>query len=95
MSRKVTPLTPAEVLALPAMPSVQQAFASLNVGESLGYELIKNDEFPIEVLRFGRTLRVRKADLLDFLRLAEAANDDAPGCEPGAVSAQPPEGAAA
>ena len=88
-------LTPAQVLALPAMPSAGQAFAALNIGETLGYELIKNNEFPIEVIRFGRAFRVRKADLVAFLRLTEAVNDDAPGCEPGAESARLPEVAAA
>ncbi|GAA2789847.1 hypothetical protein [Streptomyces showdoensis] len=95
MSRKIAALSPAQVLALPAMPSVQQAFGALNIGEALGYELIKNDEFPVEVLSFGRAFRVRKADLLAFLRLTEAANDAAPGSQPGAESAQAPEGAAA
>ncbi|MFH9957341.1 hypothetical protein ACH4OX_24450 [Streptomyces roseolus] len=89
------PLSPAEVLALPAMPDVLSAFAALNIGRTLGYELIRADEFPIEVIRMGRALRVRKADLVAFLRVAEPAHDDAPGCEPGAESVRLPEGAAA
>lgn len=65
------PLTPAQVAELPAMPTVQQAFAALNVGTTLGYELIKQDEFPIEVVRLGRAFRVRKADLLAYLGLVD------------------------
>lgn len=95
MSRKIVPLTPAQVLALPAMPTAQQAFAAINVSEELGYELIKAGDFPVEVVRFGRVIRVRKADLLSFLHVTEPAIDDAPGCEPGAESVQLPEGAAA
>lgn len=93
------PLSPEQVRDLPAMPTALQAFAALNIGDTLGYELIKDGTFPIEVLRFGRALRVRKADLLRFLGLAEttaaevqsaaATNDDAPGVQPGAPVEQP------
>ncbi|CAL9301046.1 MULTISPECIES: DNA-binding protein [Streptomyces] len=93
------PMTLAEVVALPAMPSAREAFAALNIGETLGYQLISDDEFPIEVLRFGRSFRVRKADLLTYLGLAEfvaaevqsaaATTHDAPGVQPGAPTEQP------
>ncbi|MCP8711246.1 helix-turn-helix domain-containing protein [Streptomyces sp. AC04842] len=93
------PLTPAEVAALPAMPTALQAFAALNIGETLGYELIKQGQFPIEVLRFGRAFRVRKSELLAYLGLPElvaaevqsaaATNSDAPGVQPGAPVEQP------
>ncbi|MBJ6633341.1 helix-turn-helix domain-containing protein [Streptomyces sp. I5] len=93
------PLTPAEVAALPAMPTALQAFAALNIGETLGYELIKQGEFPIEVVRFGRAFRVRKAELLAYLGLSQlvaaevqsaaATTSDAPGVQPGAPVEQP------
>ena len=93
------PLTPAEVAALPAMPTALQAFAALNIGETLGYELIKQGQFPIEVLRFGRAFRVRKSELLAYLGLPElvaaevqsaaTTNSDAPGVQPGAPVEQP------
>lgn len=66
-------LSPEEVLALPAMPTVQQAFAALNLGSTSGYQLIKDNEFPIEVIRLGRTFRVRRADLLAVLGLPDQA----------------------
>ncbi|MGW4388241.1 hypothetical protein [Streptomyces sp. NPDC004685] len=69
-------LSPAEVLALPAMPSVKQAFAALNIGASAGYQLIQNGEFPMEVLRLGRHFRVRRADLLAVVGLADPAADE-------------------
>jgi excisionase family DNA binding protein len=93
------PLTPAQVAALPAMPSALEAFAALNIGETLGYQLIREGEFPIEVVRFGRAFRVRKADLLAYLGLSEfvaaevqsaaAITNDAPGVQPGAPVEQP------
>jgi hypothetical protein len=93
------PLSPEQVRDLPAMPTALQAFAALNIGETLGYELIKDGTFPIEVVKFGRAFRVRKSDLLAFLGLSETAavevqstaatNDDAPGVQPGAPVEQP------
>ena len=77
-------LTAAEVLALPAMPSVKDSFAAMGISDDLGYALIKADEMPIEVVKFGgRALRVRRSDLLAFLRIDEE-NNTAPGVEPGA-----------
>lgn len=68
-----TALTPDEVRALPAMVNSKTAFAAVAVGETLGYELINSGEFPVEAVKFGRTYRFRKADLLAFLGLAEPA----------------------
>ncbi|MGW0865775.1 helix-turn-helix domain-containing protein [Streptomyces sp. NPDC002611] len=99
MTTKTVPLTPEQVLSLPAMPAVKSAFAALNVSEGTGYKLIRDGEFPIEIVEFGRALRVRKADLVEFLRLspiaaaevqsAAATNSDAPGVQPGAPVEQP------
>jgi hypothetical protein len=69
-------LSPGEILALPAMPTAQQAFAALNIGETAGYQLIADGEFPIEVLRLGRAFRVRRADLLAVVGLADQAADE-------------------
>jgi len=79
-------LSPAEILALPAMPTAQQAFAALNIGPTAGYQLIADGEFPIEVLRLGRAFRVRRADLLAVVGLAEqAAADEDEDAEPDAA----------
>ncbi|MCO4699335.1 hypothetical protein LRR80_05429 [Streptomyces sp. RO-S4] len=93
------PLTPAEVAALPAMPTALQAFAALNIGETLGYDLIKQGQFPIEVVRFGRAFRVRKTELLAYLGLSQfvaaevqsvaATTSDAPEVQSGASVEQP------
>lgn len=92
-------LTPAEIRALPAMLTAQQAFAALAIGKTLGYQLVEDGEFPVEVVRLGRVFRVRKADVLHFLGLSETAaaevqsaaateDDGAPGVQPGAPSEQ-------
>lgn len=70
MSAKTTAaLTEAEVLALPAMATAIQAFAALGIGRDLGYQLIRQGEFPLPVVPLGRTFRVRRVDLLAFLGL--------------------------
>jgi hypothetical protein len=91
-------LTPEQVRDLPAMLTAQQAFAALAIGKTLGYQLVDDGAFPIEVVRFGRVIRVRKADVLAFLGLSETAaagvqpaaapHDNAPGVQPGAPSEQ-------
>lgn len=91
--------SPAQVYDLPAMPSVKQAFAAMNIGPTLGYQLVRDAEFPIEVIEFGRALRVRRTELLQFLGLPETADaevqsasathdDGAPGVQPEAPSEQ-------
>ncbi|GAA3301397.1 helix-turn-helix domain-containing protein [Streptomyces cinereospinus] len=93
-----TALTPDEVRALPAMLTAAQAFAALAIGETCAYGLIKAGEFPVEVIKFGRTYRFRKADVMAFLGLSEspapgaqpaATTSDAPGVQPGAPIEQP------
>ncbi|MDH6435572.1 hypothetical protein M2158_004049 [Streptomyces sp. SAI-144] len=99
MTTKLEPLTPEQVMGLPAMPPVKSAFAAMNISEGTGYGLIRQEQFPIEVIEFGRSKRVRKADLVEFLGLsmlaaaevqsAAAANSDgAPGVQPEAPSEQ-------
>lgn len=91
--------SPAQVLALPAMPSVKDAFAAMNIGPTAGYQLVRGGQFPIEVIPFGRALRVRRSDLVQFLGLSETAavevqsaaaskENDAPEVQSGAPSEQ-------
>lgn len=99
MTARIAALSPEQVLSLPAMPAVKQAFAAMNIGEGTGYQLIREAQFPIEVLEFGRAKRVRKTDLLTFLGLSHSVaaevqsaatntNDGAPGVQPKAPSEQ-------
>jgi hypothetical protein len=72
----VKALTPAEVLALPAMPDlVPDAVAALGVSRDTGYALNRRGEFPVPVFSVGRSLKVRRADLVSFLGLAEDTSD--------------------
>ncbi|MER5600524.1 hypothetical protein [Streptomyces sp. NPDC002265] len=99
MTAPLPALTPEQVLGLPAMPAVKQAFAAMNISEGTGYTLIRQAEFPIEVLQFGRAKRVRKTELLAFLGLTQTAAaevqsaaathaDGAPGVQPETPSEQ-------
>lgn len=77
MSARTRALSPAEVLALPAMPDlVPDAVAALGVSRDTGYALAKAGDFPIPVVPVGRRLKVRRADLLAFLGIQE--RDDQP-----------------
>ncbi|MFJ4712683.1 hypothetical protein [Streptomyces sp. NPDC088785] len=64
-------LTPAEALALPAMPTALDAFRALNIGQTAGYQLIESGQFPIEVIRMGRHFRVRRSELLAAMGLSD------------------------
>jgi hypothetical protein len=72
----VRSLSPAEVLALPAMPDlVPDAVAALGVSRDTGYSLHRAGQFPIEVVPVGRRLKVRRSDLLVFLGMTEDTSD--------------------
>ncbi|MFE0875379.1 helix-turn-helix domain-containing protein [Streptomyces smyrnaeus] len=79
----MTALSPGEVRALPALPTVQQAFDAFGISRDTGYALINSDEFPIQVVRLGRLMKVRRTDLLAFLGMeddvAEAATSATSG----------------
>ncbi|MEU8717521.1 helix-turn-helix domain-containing protein [Streptomyces sp. NPDC048663] len=71
-------LTPEEIRALPAMVDGPTAFAALSISRTLGYQLIRSGDFPVEPVKFGRIIRVRKTDLLAFLGLTETAAEPEP-----------------
>lgn len=77
-------LTAAEVLALPAMTTAEQAFAALGIGRDLGYQLIRKGQFPVPTVPLGRAIRVRRVDLLGLLGLENS--DAAGGATPTASS---------
>lgn len=75
MTTRIEPLTPAEVLALPAMPDlVPDAVAALGVSRDTGYKLARSGEFPVPVVSVGRCLKVRRVDLLHFLGIEDTAS---------------------
>lgn len=78
MKAQAKALTAQEVRNLPAMPAALTAFAALGISSDLGYQLIRDGEFPIEVIKLGaRALRVRRSELLDFLGIPEENGDGA------------------
>jgi excisionase family DNA binding protein len=50
---------------------------ALNIGRTTTYQLARTDRLPVPVIRIGRQFRVRRADLLTFLGIAE--DGDGPG----------------
>lgn len=84
MTTATRAMTTAEVRALPAMPSAwPDGGRACGIGRTAWYELIARGETPVPVIRVGRSLKVRRSDLLNFLGISEE-NDGAPGVEPGA-----------
>ncbi len=58
-----------ELRALPLTVDVVTAGRAFGLGRTKAHELARADEFPCEVLRLGRFLKVRKADLMHELGL--------------------------
>jgi predicted DNA-binding transcriptional regulator AlpA len=56
-----------QLKALPPIVSAEVAFAALGVGRSLGYQLIRNGQFPVPALRLGRIIKIPTAPLLELL----------------------------
>ena len=72
------PLTPAEVLALPALVSVPMASAALGgVGQATVYRQIAAGTLPLEPIRIGARILFRRSDILALLRIREDLGGDA------------------
>jgi hypothetical protein len=62
------PLSEREVLALPPLVDLPLAARALSLGRGSAYALASAGDFPVAVLRISRrTLRVRSADLREYL----------------------------
>ncbi|MYW50570.1 integrase [Streptomyces sp. SID8376] len=57
----------AELLALPVAFDLDTSNRALQLGRTKGFQLAKRGEYPVRVLRVGRTYRVTRADLLRAL----------------------------
>lgn len=66
-------LTADEILAWPATVSVPVAGYALGLSRFTSYELVRAGEFPFQVIRVGRKLRVVTASVWDVLGLAGEA----------------------
>lgn len=60
-------LTSEELRALPAAVDLVTAGRAFGIGRTKAHELVRAGEFPVPVLRLGRTYRVTRADLLRAL----------------------------
>jgi hypothetical protein len=65
-----------ELLALPAVVDLVTAARALGIGRTRAFELTRRGEFPVPVLRVGRTYRVPTAGLLRLLGLAPNQESD-------------------
>lgn len=66
------PLSEDEIRALPPLVDIPTAARAMSIGRANAYALAAAGEFPIPVLRISaRTLRVRSADLREFLGIRE------------------------
>jgi predicted DNA-binding transcriptional regulator AlpA len=78
MGKAKTKVTTADVLMddRPMIP-LRQAAEAIGLSEWSAYETYKRGAFPVPVLRIGqRKLLVRRVDLLRFLGLTDAHDDD-------------------
>lgn len=57
----------AELLALPVAFDLDTSNRALLLGRTKGFDLAKRGEYPVRVMRVGRTYRVTRADLLRAL----------------------------
>jgi hypothetical protein len=75
----IEPLTPDEVLALPASVDIVTAGRALGFGRTKAHELARSGLWPVPLLRLGSRYRVRRSDLLEVLGIADPPrNGDGP-----------------
>lgn len=61
------PWTPERIRGLGMTTDLETAAEILGIGRTLAYELVKNDEFPVGLLRLGRRVVISIPELLRFL----------------------------
>ncbi len=71
-------MTREELLDLPVSIDVETAGRALGMGRTRAYQAAKAGEFPIPVLKLGRSYRVVTADLWRLLGVAPQTNEAAP-----------------
>ena len=74
-------LTLDDLASLPTVLTAEAAFRALGIGLTLGYQLIRDGEFPVDVLRLGsRAVRIPVLPLLHVLGLEiERSNTEPDG----------------
>jgi hypothetical protein len=73
--------TPKRIRKLGPTVTVEQAGLILGIGRTKAYQLVQDEEFPVEVLRVGRRILVPTARLLGLLGydVQLHPNDEPPG----------------
>lgn len=74
---KNTPPTLDEIRRWPATCSVPEAGAAFGLGRNKSYELVKDDEFPVRVIKIGVNYRVLVSELLAVLDPASSVSSAA------------------
>lgn len=80
----MTPLTIAELQALPASVDLLTAARALCLGRTKAYDLARRGEFPCAVFRVGDTYRVPTIALLELLGVKPVPGQRAEQDEPAA-----------
>lgn len=80
-------MTRDELLALPTVVDVPTAGRCYGIGRETAYDLARRGAFPVPVLKLGRLLRVRSADLI--ADLCPNSSEAAPASAAVALSLAP------
>ncbi|MEU6702567.1 hypothetical protein [Streptomyces wuyuanensis] len=76
----------AELLALPVVIDLDTANRALLLGRTKGFQLAKTGEYPVPLMRVGRSYRVSRAELLRALSITPQNSDAAAGATATASS---------
>ena len=68
--------TPDAVRQLGMTTDIETAASILGIGRTLAFELARNNEFPVRLLRLGRRIVVPVSDLLNYLGVAPDNSGD-------------------
>lgn len=68
-----TPTAGIDFAALGPTLDLTTAAALLGIGRTVSYALVREDRFPVPVLRVGRIIRVPTAPLLELLGIRQAS----------------------
>ena len=74
MGRVSTGLSIAQVQALPASVDLATAGRAIGIGRSTAFDLVKKDEFPLELFRVGKQWKCRKTDICSLLNVTPEPN---------------------
>lgn len=77
-----------ELLALPVAVDLSTANRALLLGRTKGFQLAKTGDYPVPLIRVGKTYRVSRAELLRALAI-DPTNSEAAAEATAAASTEP------